>query len=127
MDSLGLTLDLSDGNSNKKDTMLIIENDYIPFPGYKCVNLCGILFVRTGARIGAVDLAHEEIHSRQVLELFVIGFYVWYLIEWFIKLIRYGDPWVAYRDLGFEKEAYYRQTDPGYLSWRPRFAFWDYV
>jgi len=31
--------------------MKIIENKIIPFPGYKAINLFGILFVREGAKI----------------------------------------------------------------------------
>ena len=33
---------------------------------------------------------HETIHFRQQLEMLVIPFYVWYVVEFLVKLIRYG-------------------------------------
>lgn len=44
--------------------MFIVENDVIPFPGYKAMNICGILFVRSGATMKPVDINHEEIHTK---------------------------------------------------------------
>ena len=42
--------------------MKIVRNNIIPFPGYKAVNIFGILFVRKNANIKPEDLNHEEIH-----------------------------------------------------------------
>ena len=46
---------------------------------------------------------HEAIHWRQQMEMFILPFYVWYLIEWIIKLFRYGKR--AYYNLSFERAA----------------------
>jgi hypothetical protein len=61
--------------------MKIIYNNIIPFPGFKAINLFGILFVRNGAYIDKYTLNHEEIHTYQMKELLYIFFYIWYVIE----------------------------------------------
>lgn len=99
--------------------MKIIRNKYIPFSGYKAMNLFGILFVRNNARIDEITLNHERIHSAQIKELLYIFFYVWYIIEWLVRLPK-GN---AYRNISFEKEAYVNELDMNYLKNRKRFAF----
>ena len=34
---------------------------------------------------------HERIHLRQQLELFIIPFYIWYLLEWCVRCCMYRD------------------------------------
>lgn len=43
--------------------MKVIYNRLIPFKGYKCVNLFGVLFVREGCTMTATDYNHEAIHT----------------------------------------------------------------
>ena len=43
--------------------MKAIYNKVIPFKGYKCVNLFGVLFVREGCTMRAEDYNHEAIHT----------------------------------------------------------------
>lgn len=107
--------------------MKIIRNKYIPFPGYKCINLFGILFVKNNAKIDEVTLNHEKIHSAQIKELLYIFFYMWYVIEWMIRLIRYRDSYKAYRSLSFEREAYANDRNLTYLENRKPFSFLKYL
>ena len=122
--------------------MKIIRNKYIPFPGYKAINLFGVLFVKNNAKIDDVTLNHERIHSRQFVELMVLfavatvfirwwlpvfapfAFYVWYIIEWLIRLLKKGN---AYRNISFEREAYANQGDLSYLNGRRWFGFLKYI
>jgi|LauGreDrversion4_2_1035121.scaffolds.fasta_scaffold02896_23 hypothetical protein len=62
-------------------------------------------------------LNHERIHLRQQLELLVIPFYVWYLIE----LKRKG-----YYGVCFEREAYLNDGDMRYLKKRKPYSFLKY-
>jgi hypothetical protein len=55
------------------------------------------------------DINHEKIHLQQQKELLVIGFYIWYFIEWCFK---------GYRNISFEKEAYDNESNLDYLSHR---------
>lgn len=61
---------------------------------------------------------HEKIHLRQQLEMLVIPFYIWYLIEFYTK---------GYMNISFEKEAYSNEKDLQYLKKRRIFAFWRYL
>jgi len=121
--------------------MRIIRNKYIPFSGYKCINLFGIFFVKNNAKIDDVTINHESIHSRQFVELMALSavvliiiqwwliffapfaFYVWYAIEWLVRLSK-GN---AYRSISFEREAYTNENDMEYLSNRKHFAFMKYL
>ena len=104
--------------------MKIIRNKYIPFQGYKAINLFGVLFVRGNAKISEVTLNHEKIHTAQMKEMLYIFFYLWYVIEWFIRLFMIGN---AYRNISFEREAYSNEKDLNYLKSRKIFAWTKYL
>ena len=104
--------------------MKIIENKIIPFPGYKAINLFGILFVREGAKISEQDLNHESIHTVQMKEMLYIFFYVWYIVEWVIRLFKKGN---AYRNISFEQEAYNNEDNLEYLNNRKHYEWLKYV
>lgn len=104
--------------------MKIIRNNIIPFKGFAGINLFGVIFVRKNAVVTERMLNHERIHTAQMRELLYVGFYLWYLIEWLIRLCK--DPNTAYRKICFEAEAYANQNDQEYLEGRKRFNFWRY-
>lgn len=66
---------------------MIIFNRIIPFKGFNAMNLFGIIFVRKGGVVNKVVLNHERIHTRQQIEMLVLPFYLWYIVEWLIRLI----------------------------------------
>ena len=105
--------------------MKIIYNNIIPFKGFKCINLFGVLFARKGAYIGEKTLNHEAIHTAQMKEMLYVGFYAWYFIEWLIELFHYGT--TAYHTNTFEREAHSNDENLAYLDTRPAFAWWDYI
>ena len=107
--------------------MKIVRNKYIPFAGYKAINLFGILFVKGDARIDDVMINHERIHTSQIKELLYIFFYLWYVIEWLIRLIQFRNSYMAYRNISFEREAYQNEEDIHYLKSRKFFSFLKYV
>lgn len=104
--------------------MKIIENKIIPFPGYKAINLFGILFVREGAKISEQDLNHESIHTAQMKEMLYIFFYIWYIVEWVIRLFKKGN---AYRNISFEQEAYNNEDNLEYLNNRKHYEWFKYL
>ncbi len=67
---------------------------------------------------------HEKIHLRQQIELLVIPFYMFYTIEFVIRLIQYNSWYLAYQNISFEREAYVKEKDLNYLKSRP---FWSFV
>lgn len=66
---------------------------------------------------------HERIHLRQQAELLVVPFYLWYGIEYLIRLMKFRDRRRAYRSICFEAEAYAKEATPGYLESRTSFSF----
>nr|DAX08762.1 MAG TPA: hypothetical protein [Bacteriophage sp.] len=42
--------------------MIIIKNKFIPFKGYKAINLFGILFTKDS--LSNIDINHEKIHTK---------------------------------------------------------------
>lgn len=114
-------------HSNLNYPMIIIHNNLIPFKGFHAMNLCGLLFVRGKDVLSERTLLHERIHTRQWLEMLVIGFLLWYLIEWLIRLITTRDMRRAYRTISFEQEAYNNERHLDYLTHRRPYAWKDYL
>lgn len=124
--------------------MKIIYNNFIPFDGYTAMNLFGVLFSRV-KNLSKRTINHEAIHTEQIKEMFVVGliiiaslilfcnisfwwlllspatFYIFYIIEWFIRLFINGSK--AYRNISFEKEAYGNDDNLDYLNNRKLFAW----
>lgn len=108
--------------------MKVIYSNLLPVKGFRAINLFGIVFVRKEyAHPDERMLNHESIHTRQMLELFILGFYLWYVVEWLINLIRYKNRYLAYRNIGFEREAYDNDANLYYLKQRKRYAFKKYL
>jgi len=67
----------------------------------------------------------EKIHWRQQMEMFIIPYYVWYMIEYLIKVIIYGE--YAHASISFEREAYKYNTNPMYYINRKRYAWIQFI
>lgn len=65
---------------------------------------------------------HEKIHLQQQKELFVLGFYILYSLEYFIRRLQYRSHLLAYLNISFEREAFENQNDLNYLKKRKRFS-----
>lgn len=105
--------------------MMVIYNNILPVKGFKCINLFGVLFVRKGLKMTDVDFNHEAIHTKQMKEMLYVFFYLWYVIEWIVRLFKRGN---AYRNISFEREAYSNQCYLiKYNKERKRFAWLEYL
>ena len=82
--------------------MKIIKNKFIPPRGFTYVNLFGVLFTRRDKPISDKTLNHEMIHTEQMKEMLYVFFYIWYVVEWIIRLIILRDSHKAYRAISFE-------------------------
>lgn len=113
--------------------MIVIYNNIIPFPGYKAINLFGIVFVRKNAkhRFTDVDYNHEHIHLKQLQETLWIGFYLWYMIEYIlvriVGLFKKKSQGESYHDISFEEEAHNNDTNLNYIKTRKHYAWFRYV
>jgi len=70
---------------------------------------------------------HEKIHFRQQLELLIIPFYVLYLLNYLINLMKYKNHDQAYFQIVFEKEAYACDRNLDYLKQRRFFSWAKYL
>lgn len=69
---------------------------------------------------------HEKIHFRQQLELLIIPFYILYVLNYLINLIKYKNHDQAYFHIVFEKEAYACDRNLAYLQQRRLFSWIKY-
>lgn len=107
--------------------MLIIHNKVIPFPGYRAINLFGIIFARGDKPLSSRTITHEAIHTKQMQETLFLGFYIWYLLEFLIKLVICLNWHRAYRSISFEQEAYEFADCPYWPDRRSHYNWRVYV
>ncbi|MDR1121141.1 MAG: hypothetical protein LBM08_09505 [Dysgonamonadaceae bacterium] len=106
--------------------MKVIYNPLLPFKGFSAINLFGVIFARTECRpLSKRTINHEAIHTAQMKELFYLGFYVWYITEWVLKLAIHGKR--SYQNISFEREAYTWMSRYSYLQKRGKYAFLKYL
>lgn len=105
--------------------MKVIYNKIIPFKGFKAITLWPFIFVRSDKRhrFGESSERHERIHLKQQAEMLVLPFYLWYAIEYLVRLVLYFNAKDAYYNLSFEQEAYLNQYDVDYLDNRKPYAW----
>jgi len=104
--------------------MKIIRNSLLPPKHYDAINLFGLLFCRKNVTITTGLIQHERIHTAQMLEMFIAGFYLWYIIEWLIRLPMKGR---AYTSISLEREAYRHMGETDYLLHRKHYAWIYYL
>lgn len=108
--------------------MKIIYSNILPVKGFRAINLFGIVFARKDEpTLTQRIINHETIHSRQIVELLVFGFYMWYILEWIFRWIQYKDPYKGYRNISFEREAFSNDADFSYPKNRKFFGFYRYM
>jgi hypothetical protein len=104
--------------------MLVVSKYMVP-KGYLGLTLYPFIILKYRELKGnAVLVNHERIHLKQQKELLVIGFYIWYVLEFLIRLWQCNSWEIAYRNITFEREAYYNETDSNYIRHR---GFWSFL
>ncbi len=72
-----------------------------------------------------VLINHERIHLKQQIELLIVGFYIWYMLEYLYRYYQHRSQYRAYRNISFEREAFDNELDLDYLETRKLWAFRD--
>ena len=107
---------------------MVLVTRYLFFRGFVGLTLWPLIILKHDQlKADSVLLNHERIHLRQQLELFVLPFFLWYLVEWFIGLVKYRNSYLAYQNISFEREAYTHDTDLSYLKHRRPWRFLRYL
>jgi len=96
--------------------------------GKKLITLPWGVYAAPKALVTEDDMIHEFIHIKQWRELWYVGFLIWYIVEFLIRLVANGFKFKkAYRGISFEREAYANQGDFSYLKGRGWFNFLKYL
>lgn len=108
---------------------IVVYNKLIPFKGYVAMAIFPFIFARKEYKpLAERIINHESIHLKQQIELLVLPFFLWYGIEWVVRLIQYKSFKEAYRNISFEREAYDNDKDDRYLEeTRKPFEFLHYL
>lgn len=97
--------------------MKVVLTKHIPFGKYKAISLLGRMYIKSDDTFKLMIkhpsyyfklVEHERTHWEQQKEMLILPFFVWYGLEWVIKLFRYDN---AYRNISFEREARYNGLD----------------
>ena len=103
----------------------VILNDYFPLKTFIACTIWPFIFCRR--ILHDMDLNHEIIHCEQQLEMLILPFFVWYGVEWLIRLLLYLNFYEAYRNISFEQEAYLNQHSAWYTDERRHFSWVKYL
>lgn len=108
--------------------MKIIRNSILPPKGFKGITILNMIFVHKNAVITEQFIRHETIHWEQQKEMLIVFFYLWYAIEYIIRLIVYRSHNKAYKSVMFEKEAYTLERSESLFNAREHYdwLFYDY-
>ncbi len=105
--------------------MFVLVIKYLTPKGFRGLTLYPFVFLKDKSdKENAVLLNHERIHIRQQIELLILPFYVWYSLEYLVRLIQYKDRNLAYRNISFEREAYQNEKNLYYVKQR---SFWCFI
>lgn len=104
---------------------MILYSKYLVPKGYTGITVFPFVFLKdVASREDGILVNHERIHLRQQLELLVLPFYFLYGIEFVLRFIQFRNWNLAYRNISFEREAFYNENDLDYLKTR---RFWHFL
>jgi hypothetical protein len=130
MKSVSRLLLLLCGRKNvKRRSPILVKNSRIPkllsiFIQIYAITLFPFIFFRDEGTPTTEN--HERIHIAQQRELLVVFFYLLYVFDWFIGLIKYRSLNAAYMRIRFEQEAYAFEHETYYTLNRKFWAWRKY-
>ena len=107
--------------------MIVFQLKLLKKTKINVITLFPFIFLRDKSlKNNKVLMNHEKIHIYQQLELLIIFFYLWYVVEYYYWYIKLKDKNLAYHNICFEREAYAQEQDLNYLEHRKIWSFWKY-
>jgi hypothetical protein len=104
--------------------MIVILRYMVP-RGFTGITIFPFVFLKNKLmKADVVLINHERIHLKQQLELLVLPFFLFYGLEFLVRLFQYKSWYLAYKQISFEREAYTNEKDLNYLKSRP---FWNFI
>lgn len=107
--------------------MIFVSKFMVP-KGFSGITLFPFIFlVHKNLKNNKAFIHHEKIHLQQQKEMLIFFYYIFYGLEWCLKLLKYQNKNSAYRNLSFEREAYQNENNLNYLKTRKSWAFLNYL
>lgn len=107
---------------------MILVFKHLFYKNYVGLSLWPFIILKdTSLKKDMVLINHEKIHLKQQGELLILPFYLWYLLEGFVRFLWYWDAYKAYQNISFEREAYAQENTPNYLQDRQPYSFIKYL
>ena len=107
--------------------MIFISKYLIP-KGYYGLTLYPFVFLKhKSSKTDEVLINHEKIHLKQQLELLILPFYIFYILEFLVRYVQYKNWYLAYINISFERESYNNEADLYYLDERKPWSFLKYL
>lgn len=107
---------------------MIFISKYLVPKGYNGITIFPFVFLKSKRfKKDFVLINHEKIHLRQQLEMLIIPFYLFYIVEFLFRLLQYKNWNLAYHNISFEREAYANQSHFDYLKNRTFWGFLKYL
>lgn len=104
--------------------MILVSKIFVP-KGFRGITFFPFIFLKYRSdKNNPVLINHEKIHLKQQLELLILPFFIWYIVEYYIRIIQYKSKSAAYRNISFEREAYQHENNLNYLKSR---GFWKFI
>ncbi|MCU0341232.1 MAG: hypothetical protein MUE30_15240 [Spirosomaceae bacterium] len=79
------------------------------------------------AKPSARLINHERIHLFQQIEMGLLPFYIWYVLEFLVRLVQHRNWYKAYLNISFEREAYRNDQNLKYLKKRTMWEWMKYL
>ncbi len=107
---------------------MIVFSKYLVPKGYTGITIYPFVFLKQKALAkDKILVNHERIHLRQQIELLIIPFYLWYVVEFIVRFFYYKTWHLAYKNISFEREAYTNEKNLDYLKSRALWQFLKYT
>ena len=108
--------------------MILVVNKYLLGKGFNGIALWPFVILKHKALTkDPVFINHERIHLKQQLEMLILPFYLWYLIEFIVRFFQYKNRCSAYKNISFEREVYSNESNLDYFRKRSFWNFLDYL
>lgn len=86
-----------------------------------------MIFKDAAQKDNTLLINHEKIHFKQQLELLILPFYILYLLNYLVNLVRFRNHSKAYFQISFEKEAYANDHNLSYLKERKLYSWLKFL
>ena len=108
---------------------IIVRNSIVPkllswIIDIRAITLFPFIFIKDNGDERLIN--HELIHITQQKETLVLGFYILYIWDYIIGLVKFKNFRDSYYSIRFEREAYNNDHDKYYLKYRKMFSWKNY-